>query len=112
MTTATEKISGSPSALESAGTANSTESQENIFFCAHRGHGCISQNGYRCLHGPVCEPVDDQGRRFVVFHWLEKGQPLATRYYLTGKPPMAGIIDSDEANKALRMVAMLRGKTA
>lgn len=70
--------------LEAKGneTANNHASQENIIFCAHRGHGCISENGYRCLNGPVCQPVDANGRRFVVFEWIENGQRLATRHYL------------------------------
>lgn len=77
----TAKINGSPTAVESAGTANKSVSQGNKY-CAHRHHGCISQNGYLCLNGPKCEPVDSTGRRFVVFEWLENGQPLATRHYL------------------------------
>jgi len=71
-------------AVQSKGTttANKNVPQENIVFCAHRGHGCISQQGYRCLHGPKCEPVDSDGRRFQIFEWIENGQRLATRYYL------------------------------
>ena len=86
MKTATAKTdSGSAvPAAKSKGTtsADNSGSQEKVYFCAHRGHGCISQQGYRCTHGPKCEPVDAQGRRFVVFHWIENGQPLATRHYL------------------------------
>lgn len=68
--------------------------QENLIFCAHRGHGCISQNGYTCTHGPKCEPMDNLGRKFVVFEWIEDGQRLATRRYLTGGE-ITPVIDAD-----------------
>lgn len=84
MSTATtaKTDNGSPSAVQSAGTANYSVPQEEMKFCAHRGHGCISQQGYRCRGGPVCQPVDSDGRRFIIFEWIENGQRLATRHYL------------------------------
>lgn len=120
-----------------AGSAVQCVSQENINqrFCAYRGHGCIHQYGYRCAHNGPCEPVDSDGRRFVVFAWLENGQPLATRHYLddiNGMPLKQGnkavcagtcmcqpenhggrgacgkVIDADEANKAIALVKELR----
>lgn len=137
MSTATVKtgINGSPSAVQSAGTANYSVPQEEMKFCAYRGHGCIHQYGYRCAHNGPCEPVDSDGRRFVVFAWLENGQPLATRHYLddiNGVPLKQGnkavcagtcmcqpenhggrgacgkVIDADEANKAIALVKELR----
>lgn len=77
-----EKNSGAAVSAVQAIAPTLIGTQENLIFCAHRGHGCISQNGYLCLHGPKCEPIDDRGRRFAVFHWIENGQPLATRRYL------------------------------
>ena len=86
--------------------------QKDIY-CAHRGHGCISQNGYLCFHGPKCEPMDSNGRRFVVFEWIEDGQRLATRRYLdtivcaeTGE--LAPVIDAEQANAALSLVQQLK----
>jgi len=101
----TAKINGSPSAVESEGTANKSVSQD-VIYCAHRYHGCISQNGYLCLNGQKCEPVDGNGRRFVVFEWLENGQPLAHRHYLDdihGVPlkRCGPVIDADTQNAYL-----------
>jgi len=79
----TEKTNGAPSAVESIeGNANNHESSEEMKFCAHRGHGCISQNGYLCFQTGPCQPMDSNGRRFVVHEWIENGQRLATRHHL------------------------------
>lgn len=54
--------------LEAKGTtsADTISEQKNIKVCPHRFNGCISQNGYVCLHDGPCEPVDHQGRKFRV----------------------------------------------
>lgn len=84
MQTATAKTgNGAPAALESiAGNANERVSSEEIKFCAHINCGCISQSGYRCMKGGHCQPVDSEGRRFVVQEWLDNGQRLTTRHFL------------------------------
>ena len=42
--------------------------------CPHRYCGCISQNGYLCLHEGPCQPLDEHGRRFAVSYTKETGQ--------------------------------------
>jgi hypothetical protein len=75
---------------------------EQIIYCAHRGHGCVSQNGYQCLHGPKCEPVDRAGRRFTVWEWVDNGQRLATRRY--DNLTHANLIRADLSSADLRGV--------
>jgi hypothetical protein len=94
------------------GNAAKCGSPEEIKYCAHRFQGCISQNGYLCLHaGPTCQPIDSNGRRFVVREWLENGQRFTTRDFLTDSTgiPMRPVIDAEKMNAALAMVAELRG---
>jgi len=82
--------------------------QKSLIDCPHRYSGCISQNGYMCTNGPVCQPVDSNGRRFVVHEWIENGQRLSTREYLDygelappQKKPVADVIDSEAMNSRL-----------
>lgn len=63
--------------VETAGTASDSEQFKP---CQHPGHGCISQNGYGCLHdGPVCQPMDNNGREFTIREWIEDGTRMTTR---------------------------------
>lgn len=77
-----EANEGGISAVQANACPHNNVPQEIISFCCHRGHGCTSQSGYRCLKGKACEPADSNGRRFVVYEWLQDGQRLATRQYL------------------------------
>jgi len=122
MSTATVKTDNGSAvpAVQSKGTtsANNHESSEEINFCAHRNHGCISQQGYRCTNGPVCNPCDSNGRRFVIFEWIENGQRLATRHYLddaNGIPLRSGnkavcgrVIDVDTVQRKTPLDAKAR----
>ena len=66
---------GAPSAVESnEGNAGIVSDSEQFKPCPHRYCGCISQNGYVCLHTGPCEPVDENGRRFAVSYTKEAGQ--------------------------------------
>jgi len=66
---------GAPSAVESnEGNAGIVSDSEQFKPCPHRYCGCISQNGYVCLHNGPCEPVDENGRRFAVSYTKEAGQ--------------------------------------
>ena len=50
--------------------------------CPHRYCGCISQNGYMCLHNGPCEPIDSRGRWFAVMYSTdENGQMFMHREY-------------------------------
>ena len=55
--------------------------QPKIRTCPHRYAGCISQNGYLCLHDKSCEPIDAAGRRFTVSYSVEDGQTYMIRTY-------------------------------
>jgi hypothetical protein len=49
--------------------------------CPHRYCGCISQNGYLCLHNGPCEPIDERGRWFAISYTMEHGQMFMHREY-------------------------------
>lgn len=98
---------GAPSAVESAGSTSIVSEQDDMKVCPHRYCGCISQNGYTCTNPGPCDPVNENGRRFVVFECLENGQPLAHRHYLDDvngvplKKRCGPVIDADIQNAYL-----------
>jgi hypothetical protein len=88
-------INGSPSAVQSAGTADQVSEQEQIKVCPHQNAGCISQNGYLCLHNGPCEPIDNRGRWFAVMYSTdENGQTYMHREYR--QQPVAVSVKGDK----------------
>lgn len=75
--------------------------QPKIRTCPHRYAGCISQNGYLCLHDKTCEPIDAAGRRFAVSYSVENGQTFMTRTYERKAP--GRILDADTLQAAATM---------
>ncbi|MFA5378082.1 MAG: hypothetical protein WC455_20185 [Dehalococcoidia bacterium] len=75
-------------------------SQENIKvadrICPYPDHGCVSQNGRHCFHNR-CQPVDDQGRRFLIITDVQDGQTFTHTRYLPERV-MARIIDVVQCN--------------
>lgn len=89
---AKSETDGSIPPAGNVGTPAGIESEhEEIKYCAHRGYACINQQGYRCLHAGPCQPVDSEGRRFVLYHWIENGQRLAHRHYLNTAAPAPAV---------------------
>ena len=64
------------------GSAGTNSEQQQVKTCPHRYAGCISQNGYLCLHTGPCDPVDNEGRRFTVSYiYGENGERAMSRVY-------------------------------
>jgi hypothetical protein len=130
------EINGAPSARgKDQGNAGIESDSEYFKECPHRYAGCISQNGYLCLHNGPCEPIDERGRWFAVMYSTdENGQTYMHREYRqqpvavkgnkavcgnrcmcqpedhAGKGACGKIIDADAANAALALVAQVRGR--
>lgn len=104
-------------AVASITCPHENESHENINFaavprpCEQRGIGCISQNGYMCLHSGPCQPVDSNGDLFVVVSSILDGHRVNSRRFVAVRA-QADIIDAEEANAALMMVEQLKGRVA
>ena len=76
------EINGAPSTPAShEGDAGIESDSEQIKECPHRYCGCISQNGYLCLHNGPCEPIDERGRWFAISYTMEHGQMFMHREY-------------------------------
>jgi hypothetical protein len=78
------EINGSPiSAAGNEGTGTACIESDSEYFkpCPHRYCGCISQNGYLCLHNGPCEPIDERGRWFAISYTMEHGQMFMHREY-------------------------------
>jgi hypothetical protein len=91
--------------------AKESGSQENIKVCPYAPCKCISENKGHCFHGPVCEPCDDRGRRFLIITDVQDGQVFTHTRYLPERV-IAPIIDSDESNAALALADRVRGRVA
>lgn len=109
-TTATKNENDRPApALGNEGngsTVGTDFEQPKIRTCPHRYAGCISQNGYLCLHDKSCEPIDAAGRRFSVSYSVEDGQTYMIRTYVRKAP--GSILDAD----TLQATATMRGAEA
>ncbi len=102
-TAKSENIGSSVPAVQSTGTQTADNYSESQFEkpCPHRYCGCISQNGYMCLHRGPCDPCDENGRRFTVSYIVVDGQRLMCRDFGKKKTLVLGvpnqIIDADAA---------------